>query len=110
MIIDFVNHTLTYPILTQNCFKGPPSGRPKIPSRWDIFQKRKEIAAELNNKFLLNFVKEAGKSAVRNELKMRTKWITDNVFGALIDSTIDDMIEGTDSLCTSFRTHALTVS
>lgn len=34
-------------------YKGPESGKPKIPTRWQLHKKRKEVFAEMQHEFVL---------------------------------------------------------
>jgi hypothetical protein len=71
---------------------GPPSGRPQLLTRWEIFQKKASLKRDLDQFFLKKFLRGAARSETARMRHVRDKWLINNSFDALIESTIGDMI------------------
>jgi len=74
-------------------YKGPPSGRPQKPTQWSIYQKRKEIALELDQAFITSFADKAEQTELGNSIKRRTAWIENYTIDKLTDQTIQELID-----------------
>jgi hypothetical protein len=73
-------------------YNGPAAGRPKKPTFFWIWDQRKNIIAEMQKGFLAQAAVKAENNAHENFTKVRAEWVRDNLFGILINETIEKMI------------------
>lgn len=73
-------------------YKGPIAGKPKIPTKYEIFKMRKEIGRELDSVFIIGFAKAAEIEEKENMVKKRSDWILNYSFELMIQHTVSEMI------------------
>ena len=71
---------------------GPPSGRPKAMSMWQIYQQRKLIESELKQKFILQAALRDSQETELALHRTRSNWVQTYSFDVLINTVIAEMI------------------
>jgi hypothetical protein len=73
-------------------YKGPAAGKPKIPTKYEIYKMRKEIGRELDSVFIIGFAKAAEIEEKESMITKRSDWILNYSFELLINHTVAEMI------------------
>eukprot|EP01038_Epipyxis_sp_PR26KG_P004244 gene4244-6023_t len=73
-------------------YKGPPSGKPKVVSTWEMYTIKKTMANELKQKFILEAANLAESKTQNLLLEARSNWIQSFSFENLISVFIKEMI------------------
>lgn len=73
-------------------YEGPPSGRPKLLSVYDVYKRRKMIAQELTERYLTQACQEADKKVQSELYNARADFLQTHSFESLIFDTVTVMI------------------
>ena len=73
-------------------YNGPPTGKPKMPSYWATYVKRRAINMQLKDSFLRKAAVNADKKIKAKLLADRTAWLSNYSFERLMEDTINVMI------------------
>ena len=73
-------------------YKGPPTGKPKMPSHWAVHKKKLELNQQLKLTFLKNAATKAERAIKSKLLADRTAWLANFSFEQLMEDTINVMI------------------
>ena len=73
-------------------YEGPPSGRPKLLSVYDVFKRRKMISQELTERYLTQACQDAEKKVQSELYNARADFLQTHSFESLIYDTVTVMI------------------